>query len=101
MYTSEPSKRYSAGRRTAWLRPFRKSFAVTDIAFPGGIYHGLYHIHVKADCDYLLRSHSPLSPWPEPPKRPRSQQAVHEPIHYFLDRHPPGLTFPDAIAQLT
>jgi hypothetical protein len=32
MYTSEPSKRYSAGRRTAWLRPFRKSFAVTDIA---------------------------------------------------------------------
>ena len=28
MYTSVPSKRNSAGRRTAWLRPLLKSLAV-------------------------------------------------------------------------
>lgn len=31
MYTSDPEKRYSDGRRTAWLRPFLKSFAVCAI----------------------------------------------------------------------
>jgi hypothetical protein len=54
-----------------------------------------------AEVTDLLAKSSLLSPWPEPPKRSRSQQAVHEPIHYFLDRHSPGLTFPDAVAQLT
>src|SRR5277367_6900090 len=32
-YTSEPSKRNSEGRRTAWLRPLRKSLAVFDMVY--------------------------------------------------------------------
>src|SRR6266700_8099273 len=33
MYTSEPSKRYSTGSRTAWLRPFRNILAVRGMVY--------------------------------------------------------------------
>src|SRR6266704_3028782 len=36
---------------------------------------------------------------PEPAKSPRRQQTVDEPIKRFLERHTPGLTFPDAVDQ--
>src|SRR4029077_5772392 len=40
MKTSLPSKRKSAGRRTAWLRPLRKSFAVRGM---GILLDDIYH----------------------------------------------------------
>src|SRR3990172_9003044 len=43
--TSSPSKRNSAGRRTAWLRPFLNSLAVCMVRLlSDGIYHDLDHL---------------------------------------------------------
>src|SRR5271170_1654890 len=61
--TSFPSNRNSAGRRTAWLRPLRKSFAVfaavVIIGSPPcrGIYHDISHLE---SC--YSKTHDPSRP---------------------------------------
>src|SRR5260370_34047926 len=56
MKTSCPSKRYSEGRRTAWLRPLRNSFAVRGIGVSKncGIYHSILqqNVTVLAASEY-------------------------------------------------
>src|SRR6266852_6739772 len=52
--TSLPSKRKSAGKRTAWLRPLRKSFAERGIGgLPTNIYHDILHKVNSRISDYF------------------------------------------------
>src|SRR5262249_60271008 len=37
---------------------------------------------------------------PQPPKRPRGQQPINQPIYHFLDRSAPRLAFPNAVDDL-
>src|SRR5579859_6474050 len=66
--TSLPSKRNSEGRRTAWLRPLRNSFAVRAIRMlliSTGIYHSIlqkrYYRWVRHESDDF--EETPLCRW--------------------------------------
>src|SRR5205823_1163925 len=57
--TSVPSNRNSAGRRMAWLRPFRKSFAVRFTWPPSsGIYHSILQCSPleRSGCELQIHS---------------------------------------------
>src|SRR2546421_11730639 len=57
--TSVPSNRNSAGRRTAWLRPLRKSLAVRFMRPPRvGIYHSI--LQKTRNSKHWARPHSKL-----------------------------------------
>ena len=61
MYTSVPSKRNSAGRRTAWLRPLLKSLAVWfAMSILQNRNHSIYH-DITLQRDLRLRRARVLS----------------------------------------
>src|SRR5574340_1513106 len=59
--TSSPSNRNSAGKRTAWLRPFLNSLAVCMMRLlqAKDIYHAIYHLHADYSSPMrdIQRSH--------------------------------------------
>src|SRR5438477_10371112 len=77
MYTSEPSKRYSAGSRTAWLRPFRNTLAVRGMVY--------IVVYITPFCQGVVPSRQPRT---RPTcSNPQQKQRLAPQSKIFVDRH--------------